>query len=195
MLIPMGVNQLWVSDITYIPFWLNPETGAYDFCYLSLITDYYSKEIIGYSVGPTLETRYSMEALEMAVRHVADVKALAGTLIHHSDRGVQYASLEYTGRLKELGIRISMTESGDPKDNAVAERVNNTIKNELLKGMEFTGIGEVAAAVKAAVDFYNNERPHMSLDGMTPSEASLLTGEIRKRWTSYREKAIKEAAA
>jgi putative transposase len=61
--------------------------------------------------------------------------------------------------------------------------------------MEFTGIGEVAAAVKAAVDFYNNERPHMSLDGMTPSEASLLTGEIRKRWTSYREKAIKEAAA
>ena len=191
----MGVNQLWVSDITYIPFWLNPETGACDFCYLSLITDYYSKEIIGYSVGPTLETRYSMEALEMAVRHVADVKALAGTLIHHSDRGVQYASLEYTGRLKELGIRISMTESGDPKDNAVAERVNNTIKNELLKGMEFTGIGEVAAAVKAAVDFYNNERPHMSLDGMTPSEASLLTGEIRKRWTSYREKAIKEAAA
>jgi putative transposase len=195
MLIPMGVNQLWVSDITYIPFWLNPETGTYDFCYLSLITDYYSKEIIGYSVGPTLETRYSMEALEMAVRHVADVKALVGTLIHHSDRGVQYASLEYTGRLKELGIRISMTESGDPKDNAVAERVNNTIKNELLKGMEFTGIGEVAAAVKAAVDFYNNERPHMSLDGMTPSEASLLTGEIRKRWTSYREKAIKEAAA
>lgn len=103
-----------------------------------------------------------MEALEMALRRIKDVKVLKDSLIHHSDRGVQYASYEYTGRLKSLGIKISMTETGDPKDNAVAERVNNTIKNELLKDMEFFSIHGVKAAVEAAIDFYNNERPHES---------------------------------
>lgn len=193
-LIPVSANQLWVSDITYIPFWIDPEKGIYDFCYLSLVTDYYSKEIVGYSVGATLEARYPMEALEMALRRIKDVKDLAKPLIHHSDRGVQYASYEYTGRLCDLGIRISMTETGNPKDNAVAERVNNTIKNELLKDMEFFSIGGVKTAVEAAIDFYNNERPHMSLDGMTPAEASGLVGEIKKRWTSYRENAIKKVS-
>ena len=114
-----------------------------------------------------------------------------GKLIHHSDRGVQYASYTYTDILKSNGISISMTESGNPKDNAVAERVNNTIKNELLMGMQFTCIEEVRAAVDAAVVFYNNERPHLSLDGMTPREAALCEGEINKKWISYREKAIK----
>lgn len=193
-LIPESSNRLWVSDITYIPFWTVPEKGLYDFCYLSLVTDCYSKEIVGYSVGATLETLYPMEALEMALRRIKDVKVLKDTLIHHSDRGVQYASYEYTGRLKSLGIKISMTETGDPKDNAVAERVNNTIKNELLKDMEFFSIHGVKAAVEAAIDFYNNERPHMSLDGMTPTEAGKQVGEIKKRWISYREKAIKEVA-
>ena len=88
-----------------------------------------------------------------------------------------------------------MTESGDPRDNAVAERVNNTIKNELLMGMEFSCIDDVRKAVKAAVDFYNHERPHMSLDGMTPDEAARCEGEIRKKWCSYREKALKNLVA
>ena len=88
-----------------------------------------------------------------------------------------------------------MTESGDPKDNAVAERVNNTIKNELLMGMEFYSIDDVRKAVKAAVEFYNHERPHMSLDGMTPDEAAMCEGEIRKKWCSYREKALKNLVA
>ena len=125
----------------------------------------------------------------MAIRHYAG-KDLS-KLIHHSDRGVQYASYAYTGRLKDCQIRISMTESGNPKDNAVAERVNNTIKNELLKGMVFYRIREVKAAVKVAVEFYNHERPHWSLDGMTPSEAAEGEGELKKRWISYRERAIK----
>ncbi len=77
------------------------------------------------------------------------------------------------------------------QDNAVAERVNNTIKNELLKGMTFTCIEEVQKAVEIAICFYNEERPHMSLDGMTPREAATRTGEINKKWISYREKAIK----
>jgi hypothetical protein len=84
-----------------------------------------------------------------------------------------------------------MTESGDPKENARAERVNNTMKNELLKGMVFHGIEEVKAEVTVAVDFYNNERPHMSIDMMTPVEAAGCTGEITKRWTSFRHIAIK----
>lgn len=188
-LIPMRPCCLMVSDITYIPIWVNRQTDEYTFCYLSLITDYYTKEIIGYSVGETLETKYPQEALEMALRHYAG-KDLS-ELIHHSDRGVQYASYVYTSRLKDCKIRISMTESGNPKDNAVAERVNNTIKNELLKGMEFYRISEVKVAVAAAVNFYNHERPHWSLDGMTPSQAAEQKGELKKRWKSYREIAIK----
>lgn len=195
MLIPTGVNQLWVSDITYIPFWQNRKAEVHNFCYLSLITDYYSKQIIGYCVGESLQTRYCIKALEMALQHADRLKVPIDSLIHHSDRGVQYAGYEYTGLLNKRHIRISMTQSGDPKENAVAERVNNTIKNEFLKGMEFSSIGQVRSAIKVAVEFYNNERPHMSLDGMTPAEASLLRGEIKKRWVSYREKAIKEVVA
>jgi len=84
-----------------------------------------------------------------------------------------------------------MTESGNPKDNAVAERVNNTIKNELFKGMKFHSIEEVRKALRDAVDFYNNERPHLSLDGKTPAQAGKMEGEIRKKWTSFREITIK----
>lgn len=189
-LIPIRPCQLMVSDITYIPLWLSPETGEYTFCYLSLVTDYYTKEIIGYSVGDGLEAEYPLEALEMAIGHY-EGKDLS-KLIHHSDRGVQYACYAYTARLKDCKIHISMTESGNPKDNAVAERVNNTIKNELLKGMEFYRISDVKAAVKAAVEFYNNERPHWSLDGMTPSQAAGCEGELKKKWISYREIAIKK---
>lgn len=189
-LIPTHPCQLIVSDITYIPLWINPISREYKFCYLSLVTDYYTKEIIGYSIGDTLETKYTLEALEMAIEHYKG-NDLSG-LIHHSDRGVQYASYAYTERLKRHGIAISMTESGNPKDNAVAERVNNTIKNELLKGMSFFTIKEVKKALRTAVDFYNNERPHLSLDGMTPYQASRTKGEIQKKWISYREIAIKK---
>ena len=125
----------------------------------------------------------------MALRHCS--KDQLPNLIHHSDRGVQYASYAYTDRLKQAGVSISMTECGNPKDNAVAERVNNTIKNELFKGLEFHSIKDVRQALKAAVEFYNNERPHWSLDGMTPVQARQMKGEIQKKWTSLREIAIK----
>ena len=189
-LIPTRPCQLIVSDITYIPLWTDPIDGEYKFCYLSLVTDYYTKEIIGYSVGDTLETKHTLKALEMALGHY-EGNDLSG-LIHHSDRGVQYASYAYTERLRGHGIGISMTENGNPKDNAVAERVNNTIKNELLKGMSFFTVDEVKAALRTAVDFYNNERPHLSLDGMAPCQASRTTGEIQKNWISFREIAIKK---
>ena len=192
-LIPLRPNQLWVSDITYMVVYLNAETGEYDFCYLSLVTDYYTKEIIGWCVGDTLEAKFAIEALNMALSRLNGNPAEG--LIHHSDRGVQYASFAYTDILKKNNIKISMTECGDPKDNAVAERVNGIIKNELLMGMAFFSIDEVRKALKVVIDFYNNERPHMSLDWKTPAEAALCTGELQKKWKSYREEAIKENAA
>ncbi len=186
--LPTAPNQLWVSDITYITIWV--DEYRYVFCYLSLILDAFTEEIIGLSVGPTLSTQYPLEALRMALKRIEGKKDI--NLIHHSDRGCQYASSEYVQLLKDNNIRISMTETGNPKDNAQAERINNTMKNELLKGMRFTDINQVIAAVKNAVDFYNNERPHMSISMLTPSEAAIHDGAIEKVWTSYREKAIKE---
>ena len=192
-LVPLRPNQLWVSDITYMVIYVNAQTGEYGFCYLSLVTDYYTKEIIGWCVGETLEAKFAMEALNMALSRLDGNPA--EDLIHHSDRGVQYASYDYTRLLKKYNIKISMTECGDPKDNAVAERVNGIIKNELLMGTSFFSIEEVRKALKVAVDFYNNERPHMSLDWKTPAEAALCTGELEKKWKSYREIAIKSLVA
>ena len=189
-LIPTTPNQLWVSDITYIPIWLN-ET-RYSFCYLSMILDAYTEEIIGWSIGPTLDTEYPLRALQMALERIEDTDKENLTLIHHSDRGVQYASARYVELLQKYGIRISMTENGNPKENPQAERINNTMKNELLKGMRFTSLAEVIEAVAPAVIFYNEERPHMSIDMMTPKEAAACIGELKKHWTSYREMHIKE---
>jgi len=186
-LIPTRPNQFWVSDITYVEIWL--EDGSYFFSYVTLIMDAYTKEIIGWNVADSLATEHSMKALEMAMRRVNGMEGL--DLIHHSDRGIQYASREYTSALKSRGIRISMTETGDPKDNAMAERINNTLKNELLKGYRPHSIHELRTTICRAVDFYNNERPHMSINMMTPAEAAMCTGEIVKCWTSYRERAIK----
>ena len=192
--IPDAVNQLWVSDITYIPVWLNDQ--EYTFCYLSMIMDAYSHELIGWSVGPTLEAIYPSQALEMALGRLEGMSEQdIRKLIHHSDRGVQYASKDYIGMLKCNHLQISMTENGDPKENAMAERINSTIKNELLKGLRFKSLAEVRDAIEVAVHFYNTQRPHMSVDMMTPEQAAHCNGEIRKWWKSYREQAIKNGRA
>lgn len=188
--IPKAINELWVSDITYIPIWLWED--RYVFCYLTMITDAYSHEIIGWSIGESLETYHATEALRVALKRLENVdQETIRDLIHHSDRGVQYASKDYTDILNNRHIRISMTENGDPKENALAERINSTVKNELLKGLHFTCLKEVRDALAVAIDFYNTRRPHMSVDMMTPEEASRCNGEIRKWWRSYREEAIK----
>ena len=184
--IPTAANRLWVSDITYIV--IMDDDCHYHFCYLSLILDAYSEEIVGWSVSPSLDTDSPKAALKMALKRI-DGKEV--NLIHHSDRGCQYASREYVNMLRSHGIKISMTESGDPKDNAQAERINNTMKNELLKDKVFNTIEEVITAIALAVDFYNNRRPHMSVGMMTPSEAAESTGERDMKWTSYRHLAIK----
>lgn len=192
--IPTAINQLWVSDITFIPIWLTD--SEYAFCYLSLIMDAFSHEIIGWAVGPTLETLYPANALKMAFKRLEGLdKEIIAQLIHHSDRGVQYASKEYLDLLREFEIKVSMTENGDPKENAIAERINNTVKNELLKGLRFSSIKEVRDALDVAIRFYNILRPHMSIDMMTPEDAAKCNGEIRKWWKSYREEAIKKDRA
>ena len=186
-LIPTGKNQVWVTDITYIPIWINE--NEYTFCFLSMISDAYTKEILSWHVGDSLEAWHSVECLLQAIESLDGEKPK--NLIHHSDRGIQYVSAAYTSMLFEAGIRISMTESGDPKDNPIAERLNNTIKNELFKDIRFRSIEEVRTAMKKAVEFFNSERPHMSLCNMTPRQATACQGKINKKWVSYRENYLK----
>lgn len=186
--IPDRANQLWVSDITYIMIWHS--NGTYTFCYLSIVLDAYSEEIVGWCLGDTLSAQYPVMALKMALKRLEGLREL--DLIHHSDKGCQYASREYVNLLESVGARISMTENGDPKENAKAERINNTMKNELLKGMVFKSMEEAGKAISDAVDFYNNIRPHMSVDMMPPTEAAKMTGPIKKKWRSYREEAIQK---
>ncbi|MBR1807974.1 MAG: IS3 family transposase [Paludibacteraceae bacterium] len=157
------VNQVWVSDITYI------YTTDDKFCYLHLITDAFSRMIIGFVLAPTLEAKYTIEALEQAI-HNAGGGNLCGT-IHHSDRGVQYCCDNYVLRLKSHSIRISMTEDSNPTDNGVAERVNGIIKNEFLEPLPTPRtLQEALPMVQHAVLTYNTLRPHLSLDMRTPAQ-------------------------
>lgn len=170
--VPAEANRLWVSDITYI-------RTLVGFCYLSLVTDAYSRKIVGFYVSEGLEASLCVRALKAALAANPERSGL----IHHSDRGTQYYSREY---MKALGrkIRISMTEKSDPLENAVAERVNGILKQELLESI-YTNISEVRRSVAEAVSIYNNERPHLSIDMLTPSQAHSRTGELKKHWKNY----------
>lgn len=187
-IIPTRFGEIIVGDITYIPLECND--GQRRFCYVSLLMDSYSKMILGSSVGMTLETKYPMEALSTAIKQLVTHEVDLSQTIHHSDRGVQYTCSDYVTELRKNNIMISMTESGNPKDNAEAERINNTLKNELFKDMVFTNIDQVRDALHRAVLFYNYERPHLSLEMRTPTEAAAETGRFKRRWISYRERAI-----
>lgn len=186
--IPTRFGEIIVGDITYIP--LESNDGQRRFCYVSLLMDSYSKMILGSSVGMTLETRYPMESLSAAIDLLGAHGVDLSRTIHHSDRGVQYTCADYIMELHKHKILISMTESGNPKDNAEAERINNTLKNELFKDMFFTDIDQVREALRRAVMFYNCERPHLSLEMRTPVEAAGETGRFKRQWISYRERAI-----
>lgn len=190
-IIPERPCQIWVADITYIR--LNNPDGSTRFCYLSIVMDAYSRYILGHYVGATLDTVYSIVALNIALETCHRLKLDTSGTIHHSDRGVQYASADYVGILNANKIRISMTESGNPKDNAQAERVNSTIKNELLYGLVFSDINGVVNALRDRIDYYNTRRPHMSLGGSTPAQALCQSGHIKKQWRSYRDEAINAA--
>ena len=174
--IPTTANQLWVSDITYIHIGNN-------FGYLSLITDVYSHKIVGFCLYKTLEAKGPLQALKMAMAATKDVSQL----IHHSDRGVQYCCDDYVKLLNDNHIKISMTEKGDPLENAVAERVNGILKTELLeKG--YSNFNDAQQAIAVAISTYNFLRPHNSINNLKPVEAHLMSGVIPKKWTNYYQK-------
>ena len=152
-------DQAWVCDITY----LRLTTG---FCYLALITDVYSRKIIGYHVNDSLELKGCMKAFEMAC---SNRKQLLGT-IHHSDRGIQYCSNTYVNLLRQKEILISMAEAGNCYENAIAERVNGILKNEFNLDAEFKSINQAKQATEQAIKTYNEKRPHMSIGMKKPIE-------------------------
>jgi putative transposase len=173
-------EELWVSDITY----LNLSRG---FAYLSLVTDVYSHKIVGYRLSDELAADGPVAALEMAVKGRKGDQPL----LHHSDRGSQYCSSAYINLLNNHNMGISMTQSGDPRDNAIAERVNGILKQELLKEI-YPSFRQAGQAVVTAIDIYNRHRPHSSVDMLTPEQAHTQTGEISRRWKNYYKKAAKE---
>lgn len=173
--IPQKSNELWVSDITY---WRTSTLVMY----ISLITDAFSHKIVGYQVAETLEAIESITALKMALTSIESTKV---NLIHHSDRGIQYCSHQYVKLLQDYNIKISMTESGDPRDNSVAERVNGIIKNEYLCDYEVNDINEAKELLESVIQLYNEERPHMSIGNNTPDQVHTSNQKTKKLWKSY----------
>jgi putative transposase len=175
-------EQLWVSDITYIR--VQNQWG-----YLSLITDAYSRKIMGFCFRKDMSAQGCLSALQMAL----DNRIYSGeTLIHHSDRGSQYCSKEYVELLATEQIEISMTESGDPYENALAERMNGIIKGEFNLYESQLGFEQTHQRVVDSIAAYNGLRPHGSCDYLTPNMAHLQTGELKKRWKNYPKKMIEK---
>ena len=167
-------HMLWVSDITY----LRLHTG---FAYLSLITDAYSRKIVGWQLQQTLQATGPIMALNKALAQRKPTEKL----VHHSDRGVQYCCNEYINILTQNKVAISMTEKSDPYENAIAERVNGILKMELLLDTTFKSFEDAQQAVAWAIDKYNHIRPHSSCDYLTPELAHERQGVLAKHWTHY----------
>ncbi len=157
-------NQIWVSDITYI-------RTISGFCYLALITDLYSRKIVGYDLSDSLELKGCIRALNKALYQAKNIKEL----IHHSDRGIQYCSNIYTQILIRKKIDISMTEENHCYENAVAERVNGILKDEFYLDQTFINVTHAKKATKSAIKLYNQIRLHVSLDYKTPNMVYKLT--------------------
>ena len=157
-------NHVWVSDITYI-------RTIKGFCYLALITDMYSRKIVGHDLSNSLELGGCVRALNKALYHAKNTEQL----IHHSDRGIQYCSNVYTQILKRNKIGISMTEENHCYENALAERVNGILKDEFYLDQTFTDVAHAKRATKNAINLYNEIRLHLSLDFRTPNMVYKLT--------------------
>lgn len=156
-------NQVWVSDITYL-------STAKNFIYLFLITDKYSRKIVGYELSDSLEHRYAIKALEKAVA----TNEIKSNLILHSDRGSQYCCHEYKRVLKKYDMISSMTDENHCYQNAIAERVNGILKDEFYLDICFASKEKARKAVDEAIEVYNMERPHRSLNMVTPDQVHRL---------------------
>lgn len=164
-------EQIWVSDITYI------RVGAV-WAYLSLITDAYSHRVMGYCLRKDLSAQGCIDALCMALEN----RVYNEGLIHHSDRGSQYCSKEYVDLLTSNQVAVSMTEKGDPYENAVAERMNGILKAEFNLYTSLKGMEETRQKIAESIWAYNQVRPHDSCDRLTPEQAHLGSGVLRKWW-------------
>ena len=166
---PKGVNQLWVADITYIRL-------RAEFIYLAVVLDAFSRRVIGWAVGRTLEAGLALSALTMALRQRRPEPGLA----HHSDRGLQYASHEYTGLLKEHGIQISMSRKGNPYDNAACESFMKTLKCEEVYRSEYRDLADAYAQIGEFLErVYNQRRLHSALGYVPPAEFEQNGGSIQ----------------
>jgi transposase InsO family protein len=173
---PSKPCQLWVADITYVPI----KAG---FLYLSLITDAYSHKVMGYHIAATLQTVHSLKALQMALK----VQSVPVGLIHHSDRGIQYCSSEYVHVLQQKNIKISMSETGDPLENPIAERINGIIKNEYLKHYNLQNEKQALELLHQVIERYNQKRPHQSIQMLTPETVHTKQLLVNKTWSKNRK--------
>jgi putative transposase len=160
-LVVSRANQLWVSDITYVSI-----NGTLYFLYL--ITDAYSQKIVGWNITGDLKAESALDALKMALKATKKLKPYS--LMHHSDRGIQYCSFEYTGLLESHQVWISMTKPGSPQENAIAERMNGILKDEWLTDLENIHVGDVKKYIGQIITIYNEMRPHNGLGNLTPSQ-------------------------
>lgn len=179
-MVPNGPNQIWVSDITYVK-------TTREFLYLFLISDAYSKKILGYRLARNLDSVHAVNSLQDAIKNIC--QPISG-LIHHSDRGIQYCSKEYTDTLKKYGLSISMTENGDPLENPIAERINGILKNEYLNDHIIKQSYLEPEELKKAIEKYNKLRPHLSSDMLTPEAAHASKGILKRRWKNYYRKTV-----
>lgn len=171
---PLHAHELWVADITYIPLTDNR------FAYLYLITDAYSRKIVGFHVSDNMRVESAVVALEKAF----DQKPEDAIVIHHSDRGMQYCSNEYVRMLKQHHAMISMTEKGDPYENAMAERVNGILKTELI-AESYSDAATAMQHITRCITIYNYRRVHSSIDYQVPHHVHIQKGPQIKRWKNY----------
>jgi len=170
---PMKAHELWVSDITYIPL-------KNRFAYLFLITDAYSRKSVGFHVSDDMKVSSAVVALKKALYQ----KPVETIVMHHSDRGIQYCSTEYVNLLQQNHALISMTQNGDPYENALAERINGILKTELISAYYDT-IEQAALHISRCIIIYNHKRRHSSLNYQTPHEVHQQKGPQIKRWKNY----------
>ena len=162
---------MWVADITYI-------RTSQGFAYLHLITNAYSKQIMGYQLTDNLRIESAINTLRMAIKN----RQYSHHLIHHSDRGLQYCHQDYINLLQQQNIAISMTTKYDPYENAVAERVNGILKDEFDIGEGFINRSQATKWIKESIQLYNQHRPHLSCGFLTPNQAHKTNKPLTVCW-------------
>jgi putative transposase len=170
---PLKAHELWVADITYIPL-------KERFAYLFLITDAYSRKIVGFHVSDDMKVNSAVVALKKALAQ----KPRETIVIHHSDRGIQYCSTEYVNLLQQHNAMISMTNNGDPLENAIAERINGILKTELISSY-YNDIDAAVIHITRCITIYNYRRRHSSLNWQIPAEVHKQKGPQIRRWKNY----------